>query len=206
MAAARPTSRAHRRTGVTEVRAVHPRRSRSARIEQEAFGVLSGLCVFRGFVLVIALGAIVAAQERPDRSKPPELAPPPQLELPSIIKRTLSNGLPVWLAESHEVPIVQVNLVVRAGAGDDPAATFGTASFTAAMLDEGAGGRSALEIADAVEFLGANLTTTSGFDASAIRLNVPAQRLEEGLAILADVAIRPTFPAGEVDRLRQERL
>ena len=57
--------------------------------------------------------------------------------------------------ETHEVPVVQVNLVSLAGSGDDPAAKFGLASLTAAMLDEGAGTRSALEIADAIEFVGA---------------------------------------------------
>ena len=112
----------------------------------------------------------------------------------------------MWLVESHEVPIVQVNVVVRAGAGDDPAGKFGTASLTAAMLDEGAGARSALEIADAVEFLGASLTTTSSFDSSAVRLNVPVERLRDGLSVLADVTLRPTFPAMELERLRQERL
>jgi predicted Zn-dependent peptidase len=118
----------------------------------------------------------------------------------------LSNGLAVWIVESHEVPIVQVNVVVRAGAGDDPGGKFGTASLTAAMLDEGAGTRSALEIADAVEFLGANLATTSSFDSSAVRLNVPVGQLRGALPILADVTLRPTFPAADLERLRQERL
>lgn len=154
----------------------------------------------------VVVGSLAAAQERPDRSKPPALAPPPQLTLPAIQQRALRNGVAVWIVEAREVPIVQVSLVVRAGAGDDPAGTFGAASLTAAMLDEGAGGRSALQIADAVEFLGATLTTTSGFDASAVRLNVPVQQLDEGLAIMADVALRPTFPAADLERLRQERL
>lgn len=141
-----------------------------------------------------------------DRSKPPELGPAPALKLPAIQKRALSNGLPVWVVESHEVPLVQVNLVVRAGSGDDPKGKFGVASLTAAMLDEGAGPRNSLEIADAIEFLGATLTTTSGFDASAIRLNVPVARLGDALPIMADVALRPTFPNADLDRLRQERL
>jgi predicted Zn-dependent peptidase len=162
--------------------------------------------VLRGCVIAVAFCSVAAAQERPDRSKPPTLAAPPPLSLPSIQARTLRNGAPVWVVEAHEVPIVQVSLVIRAGAGDDPPGRFGTASLTAAMLDEGAGARSALEIADAVEFLGAALTTSSGFDASAIRLNVPVERLDEGLAILADVALRPTFPATDLERLRQERL
>jgi zinc protease len=156
--------------------------------------------------LCAVLGVPVWAQTLPDRTKPPALAPTPQLDLPAIQKRALSNGLAVWLVESHEVPIVQINMVVRAGAGDDPAGKFGTASLTAAMLDEGAGSRSALAIADAVEFLGAGLTTTSSFDSSAVRLNVPVERLRDALPLLADVTLRPTFPAMELERLRQERL
>ena len=157
-------------------------------------------------VVVLALSATLAAQERPDRSKPPALGPAARLTLPDIQKRTLSNGLPVWVVESHEVPLVQVSLVVFAGSADDPAGEFGLASLTAAMLDEGAGTRSALEVADAAEFLGANLSTTSSFDASAVRLNVPARQLEQALPIMADVALRPTFPSAELERLRQERL
>jgi predicted Zn-dependent peptidase len=104
------------------------------------------------------------------------------------------------------VPLVQANLVVFAGSGDDSAGKFGVASMTAAMLDEGAGSRSALEIADAVDFLGANLTTGGNFDESVVRLNVPVLRLGDALPLMADVALRPTFPQQDLDRLRQERL
>jgi len=104
------------------------------------------------------------------------------------------------------VPLVQANLVVFAGSGDDSAGRFGVASMTAAMLDEGAGSRSALEIADAVDFLGANLTTGGNFDESVVRLNVPVLRLGDALPLMADVALRPTFPQQDLDRLRQERL
>ena len=148
----------------------------------------------------------LVAQDRPDRTRPPALGPAPQLNLPPIQKRMLSNGLPVWVIETHKVPLVQANLVVLAGSGDDPAGKFGVASMTAAMLDEGAGSRSALELADAVDFLGANLTTGSTFDESVVRLNVPALRLGDALPLMADVALHPTFPAQDLDRLRQERL
>jgi predicted Zn-dependent peptidase len=141
-----------------------------------------------------------------DRSKPPALSAAPMLTLPAIEKHMLSNGLPVWVVQSHEVPLVQVNLLVQAGADDDPAGKFGVASMTAAMLDEGAGQRTALEIADAVDFLGADLETTSAFDASAVRLNVPVAKLADALPIMADVALRPTFAQSELDRLRQEQI
>jgi zinc protease len=158
-------------------------------------------------LVVVLFGSATAfTQGQADRSKPPALGPTARLTLPPIEKRALANGLPVWVVEAHEVPLVQVSLVVFAGSGDDPAGQFGVASLAAAMLDEGAGTRSALEIADAAEFLGANLTTSSSFDASAVRLNVPARRLAEALPLMADVALRPTFAITELDRLRQERL
>ena len=144
---------------------------------------------------VVLLGSVTTfTQTRADRSHAPALGPTPQLKVPPIQKRTLANGLPVWIVEQHEVPLVQVNLVIHSGSGDDPANGFGLASFTAAMLDEGAGTRTALQIADDVEFLGASLGTSSSFDASAVRLNVPVRQLRPALALMADVALRPTFP------------
>jgi predicted Zn-dependent peptidase len=157
-------------------------------------------------LLLLSIPAMLAAQEPVERAEPPPLGPVATLTLPRVEQHELANGLTVWLVDSREVPLVQVNLVVHAGSGDDPAGRFGLASLTAAMLDEGAGARSALEIADAIEYLGADLSTSSSFDASAVRLNVAAHALAEALPIMVDVVARPTFPAEELERLRQERL
>jgi predicted Zn-dependent peptidase len=154
----------------------------------------------------IATVATVTAQQPPDRTPPPKLGPTPALHLPAIDKRQLANGLPVWIVERHDVPVAQVNFVVLSGSTDDPAGRFGIASLTAAMLEEGAGSRSALEIADAVDFLGADLGTSSGSDSSAVRLHVPIDRLAGALPIMGDVALRPTFPSEELERLRKQRL
>ncbi len=51
------------------------------------------------------------------------------------------------------------------------------------MLDEGAGTRSSLELADAIEFLGASITTSSSFDASMVRLSSPVARLGDALPL-----------------------
>jgi len=157
-------------------------------------------------VLVLASALSAPSAQAPDRNKLPASSPPPSLKLPEIQKRQLSNGLPVWLVELHEVPVVQVNLVVFGGSADDPAGKFGVANLAAAMLEEGAGSRSSLEIADAVDFLGADLGATGGIDSSAVRLHVPVARLAEALPIMADVALRPSFPRDELDRIRQQRL
>ena len=160
---------------------------------------------------VVVMAAVVAtvavaAQQGPDRSKPPALGPAPALKLPAVQKFTLGNGLRLWLLENHEVPLVQANLVVLSGAAADVPGQFGAASMTAAMLDEGAAGKAALALADEVEFLGAQLTTGASFDASVVRMSTPAAKLPEALNILAEVTLQPDFPQQELDRLRTERL
>src|SRR5262245_20936132 len=108
-----------------------------------------------GALAFAVFAAAGLAAQQADRSKPPVPGPPPALKLPPIQKRALANGLPVWIVEMHEVPVVNLTLIIKAGAASDPAGKYGLSSFTAAMLDEGAGSRSALELSDAVEYLGA---------------------------------------------------
>ena len=165
---------------------------------------------FAAALLAILLASPSPAQTpsggKPDRSKPPALGPVRALKLPPVQKLSLGNGLPVLLVESHEVPVVQVNVIVRAGAGADPQGKPGLASLAADMLDEGAGSASALQISDEVDFLGASLSASARWDATTVGVHVPVKRLERALAILADVVQRPTFPAAELERLRKERL
>jgi predicted Zn-dependent peptidase len=165
----------------------------------------------RDFVRTLALVAAVAVAAAPawaqaDRSHPPKPGPARALTLPALERLSLSNGLPVVLVGMHEVPVAEVVLVVRAGATADPAGREGLAHMTAEMLDEGAGGRDALALADAVDFLGATLETGATWDSSTVRLRVPVARLGEALPLMADVALRPDFPDGELVRLRKEAL
>ena len=157
-------------------------------------------------VACVALSLGVFARQAPDRSHPPAVGPVPAVHVPAVDKRTLSNGLAVWIVGMHKVPTVQLELAIRAGSSADPEGKFGLASLTADMLDEGAGDRTALQIADAIDFLGAELTTTAAVDAAFADLHVPIARLADALPVLADVVARPTFPDAELKRVREERL
>jgi predicted Zn-dependent peptidase len=160
--------------------------------------------------LLLTLAAPAAAQTTsvpaPDRSAAPAPGPAPRLVLPPVQTRTLANGLPVWIIERHRVPTVNVVLVLKSGSASDPAGKFGLANLTAAMLTEGAGGRDALTLADEIDFLGADLGSSSSFDAASVSLQVPSARLAQALPLMADVAMRPDFPQAELDRLREQRL
>jgi predicted Zn-dependent peptidase len=125
---------------------------------------------------------------------------------PAIVKRQLSNGLRVWIVEQHELPVVQMSLLVLTGTDADPRGRYGIASLTAAMLTAGAGSRSGVEIADALDALVANLSASSTVDSSSLQLYVPVAGLAGALPLMADASQRPTFPKAALDALRQQRL
>lgn len=141
-----------------------------------------------------------------DRSVAPAPGPAPVLDLPPIQRFTLSNGLEVLLVEQHELPVVDIDVLVRTGAGADTGRVAGRATLAADLLDEGTETRSALEIAEAIDFLGAGLETRASWDATSASLHVLRPRLEPALEILADVVIHPAFPEQEVRRKKEERL
>jgi predicted Zn-dependent peptidase len=162
---------------------------------------------FRAIVLILLLLAPLPLEaQKPDRSKPPVLGPPPALKVAPLQRFSLSNGLPVVFMEKHEVPLVQINMIVLAGSAMDPAEKLGLGSLTAAMLDEGAGALDALQLADAIDVLGADINTSASYHSTGIMLHTPLSKLDAALPLLADIVQRPTFPQKELDRLLKERL
>jgi zinc protease len=147
-----------------------------------------------------------AAAEGADRSKVPEAGAPPETKFPDLQRATLSNGLKIVLAERHEIPVVLLDLVLDAGYAADQLARPGTASLAMNMLDEGTATRSALQISEELELLGAQLNTGSDLDASFVMLNALKENLEGSLVLMADVVLNPSFPGDEFDRLVKQRL
>lgn len=137
---------------------------------------------------------------------PPQPGPAPTLSLPSPERRSLENGLEVVYVREADLPLIQATLMVPAGSTAEPAEIPGLASFVADMLDEGAGGRDALELAAALDLIGARLSTSAGIDAAYVSLAVLSDRLAEALPLLADVTFRPDFPQSDLERLREQRI
>jgi zinc protease len=103
-------------------------------------------------------------------------------------------------------PLVAATLVLASGAVDEPDADAGATVLAARALTEGTERHDAIALVEASERLGAALHAEAGWDATSIGVDVPSARLEPALELLAEVALQPTFPAAEVERLRDERL
>jgi predicted Zn-dependent peptidase len=96
--------------------------------------------------------------------------------------------------------------LVGSGSTADPAGKAGVANLTAAMLREGTTTRKSLDIADQAAFLGVSLAPTGSWESSSLSLHTPTAQLDSALALFADVALHPSFPANEFERLRKNRL
>ena len=149
---------------------------------------------------------IKVEDREPWRKTMPVAGPAPAPALPTPKRFTLANGLTVYVVESHHLPIVTANLLFRSGSASDPPGLPGLAGFTATMLDEGTPTRNALGIADQMKALGALWGSGSGTDNASISLRALTPNVKPALAVLADVALHPAFPAQELERVRQERL
>ncbi len=141
-----------------------------------------------------------------DLTRPPVLGAPPALRVPPITTRQLPNGMRIVVVEQHELPIADVLLQIRSGGEADPAGHTGTAALTSALLTEGTTTRSALEIADQAAFLGVRVGAASGWEQSTVSLHTPTAQLDSAMALFADIALRPTFPAPDLERVRKVRL
>ncbi|HUJ20947.1 MAG TPA: pitrilysin family protein [Bryobacteraceae bacterium] len=141
-----------------------------------------------------------------DRSKPPEPGTPPGLRLPKLEHASLANGLKVILAERHEIPVVNFWLALDAGYAADQFAAPGTAKAATALLTGGTKTRSALEISDEIEMLGAQLGAFSNLDMSIVHLSALKTKLDASLALYADVILNPSFPQADFERQKKLQL
>jgi predicted Zn-dependent peptidase len=142
-----------------------------------------------------------------DRSKGvPPVTSFPSLTFPTLQHGKLANGIEITLAERHEVPAVQVQLLFDAGYAADQGRKLGTSSFTMAMLDEGTRSLDSVEIAKREQRLGALIGSGCGLDFCNATLNALDDKLEPSLTLFADIVRNPAFRADDVARLRGQWL
>jgi zinc protease len=140
-----------------------------------------------------------------DAALPPG-GPDPAFTLPAIEKTKLSNGLNLWVVKQSELPIVSMNLVLNAGGIFESADKSGVTSMTASMLTQGTKTRSAVEISNALQSIGASVNAGASWDASSVSMQTLTKNLDQALDIYSDVVLNPSFPATEFETLRRRTL
>jgi zinc protease len=136
----------------------------------------------------------------------PKPGPDPKFALPAIEKTKLSNGLSVWIVKQNELPIVSMNMVFKSGGTLDPADKSGVSSFTANMLNQGTKSRSANDIANQLQSIGASVNAGAGWDSTNVSMQSLTKNFDQALDIYSDVIVNPSFPGTEFESNRRRLL
>ncbi len=138
----------------------------------------------------------------PDWTKLPGSSTGAAFTPPSYVRKTLSNGIELWVAPWKTLPIVTGQVIVPVGTGDDPQAKAGLARLTATLLTQGTQDNSATELAEALETLGVSYSSAADNDDTTLGFSVLSRNLGETLKLIAPTVISPRFDATDFSRER----
>lgn len=122
---------------------------------------------------------------------------------PATLHTTLSNGLTVIAVENPVTDIVSARIFVRAGQLQETAETAGLFDLLTAVLTKGTERKTALEIAEVVESIGASFGADVAADYTLVSLKTVSADFETVLALAAEVLRTPSFPMPEIELERR---
>ncbi len=138
-----------------------------------------------------------------NRAEVPNLGGDRPFRAPDVKSAKLENGIEVFVVEKPELPKVLVGLVTRGGSVADQAGKEGVASMSGRVMRRGTATRSAIQIDEAFGDLGSNIFGGVSREQATLGTEVLSRDLDPAMAILADVAMNPSFPAAEFEKEKQ---
>ncbi len=158
----------------------------------------------------VDVAATVAAPPR-DPNAWRATTPAPGLEKPyqppAATRFVLSNGVPVFLVQQGDLPLVSVRLWMGVGREANPPGKAGLIAMTATMLDEGTKTRDSAAIAGDAALLGAELSISAGDESTVVALDaLTGSTLGPSLDLMADVVLRPKLDKKDFARMQGDTL
>ena len=151
-------------------------------------------------------GAVVSPSKVERKNRAPISREIIKVTLPKPVEARLENGLTVLILEDHRAPFVSTQLYVGgAGALFEPAGMAGLANATAQMLREGTTTRNSLELAEAIDRLGASINAGTSYGSADVVLSASglSDNFDSWYKIAIEMLREPSFPADELEKLKQ---
>ncbi len=157
-------------------------------------------------VAIITGGALntLAASDSPLPSPEGIQFAPLQFSLPQTIRVVMENGMVLHILENHELPVVNIQALVRTGTMFDPEGRAGVADLTAyVMRTGGAAGLGSSEIDNRLDFMAASASIGMSIDSAQVNFSVLNENLDKGLELLSKILIEPAFEQDKFELARQ---
>ncbi len=123
-----------------------------------------------------------------------------------IQKFVLPNGLRLLVREDSRLPLVSMIATFKAGLLAETPEDNGVTKLCSRVLVKGTATRSAEQIVDEIESLGGSISSDSGNNSLSVSLRVMKPDVGQGIALLSDVLLNPTFPEKEIATEKQFQL
>lgn len=115
-------------------------------------------------------------------------------------KKTLSNGLVVLARKDTKIPAVSITAAFSGGLIVEDKKTNGISNFTARMLLKGTKTRNESDIKGAVENMGGEINSFSGFNSFGLNLTVMKDDIDFALGLIKDIVTNSIFAQEEIDK------
>jgi zinc protease len=151
------------------------------------------------FVLILSITvySISLGQKSYKELKYPALH---ELKIPEVKREVLPNGMILFLAEDHDLPMIELSTLIRVGSIYEPADKAGLANITGAVMRTGGTAKmNGDQIDEELDRLGASIETYIDVDRGNVSMSVLKEDMDRGLSILADILMTPQFAQDKID-------
>jgi predicted Zn-dependent peptidase len=120
-------------------------------------------------------------------------------KLPVFEKFVLKNGLSVYLMEQREVPMINVSVVLPAGAIYDKQQS-GLATMTASSIMNGTKTMTKSKLEEELDFVGASVNTFASKESAGLSAKFASKDKDKVFAIIRDILLAPGFDEKEFEK------
>jgi predicted Zn-dependent peptidase len=167
--------------------------------------IFAGVIMKRAFItltLIVSLAGSGLAQRHYKQLSYPKLR---DIQIPKIERKTLPNGMKLYMLEDRELPLIKISARIRTGSIYEPADQIGLADITGTVMRTGGTTtKTGDELDEQLERLAASVETGIGLNAGSAFVSVLKKDIDTGLAILADALMNPAFRQDKIDLAKIE--
>ena len=168
----------------------------------------AGRWLTRGYyeLTVLPFPAYQSAQASVDRSKIPGVSADANINFPDIATAELDNGMKIVVATRDTLPLIDVSISIDTGITASPIDAPGLANFALRLMDKGTKKYDLHELAAEMDKIAMVGAPRAGVESSEFSFRILHSHLEPALDLAAEVLRNPTYPQGEIDKLKQQFL
>ncbi|MCG8606553.1 insulinase family protein, partial [bacterium] len=141
-----------------------------------------------------------------DRTIEPPKGSTPVLNIPTIWQKEFANNLTMLGIEHHELPLVQFSVTLKGGMLLDDGDKVGVANLMTDIMMEGTKNRTPVELEEAIDELGANISMSTARESITIRANCLASKFEQVYALVEEILLEPRWDEKEFNRIKRETI